>query len=236
MKSSQFHILKQRHQKMIAEIVSLTSKISHKEDVVKNIVAACNKASKALVLQRKYIYKDLEDFDYNIEVNHKVPTPKEKGDDSLITETTILVHVNKMLKENEVIIAGKIVNEMTNKKLSDTKLYEHPAVDILEALLDIHAEASSEFETGEVIEHQLTEEDFDNNPDLNNAGLNVGDKVDVMKMDPPSEEDFEKLVEKIKEKFKDETKVDPPVEEAPAPEPAPEETHAPEKGFEEEHF
>lgn len=198
MKSSQLHILKQGHLKKIIDIASLTSKISHKEGVAEAIVAACNKASKAIVQQRKNLYKDLEDFDYNIEVEHKAPTPKETGDDSLVAETAILVLVNQILKDNESVIAGKIVNDMTNKKLSDIKLYEDPAVDILEALLDIHAEVSSQFpETGqekkEVITHTLTENDFDNNPDLNNAGLNVGDEVEIPKKDL----DFDALTEKI---------------------------------------
>jgi hypothetical protein len=208
MTSTDFHTLKERHVAAIGSLMVTIGSNPFREETKNDFMRNGASALKVIHDQRKHVYRELENFDFNIDHVSKTPpveftvNPKKLRD----CHAMIMQKIADIIRESESVTVGStIVLPANNEKFQVTLDFHDSTVYIVERLnamsAAIMAEENevveekkedskkkeenqdssndSENSSADTILHTLTEGDFDLNPDLNKLGFNVGDKIAI---------------------------------------------------------
>lgn len=189
-----FNIVKEGQQKQI-NVAIQTVKANNFEEHVKEAFSIKGEALiNEINGQRKAIYKELEDFDFEDKYDHTDDknegiVVEKTGDDTSKVQHSISEILSKVISdlenENTQYVMGPNMEKSKTTKGMFAAFNAH-IIDCLNELInhikDAHNEKVGELtkEEGEIDENEkytLTEEDFKNNPDLEEQGLKPGDEI-----------------------------------------------------------
>jgi hypothetical protein len=199
MTNTEFHVSKENTIKKLNLVVQTVLVNEFHEDTKKKIAELGITLAKNVNNQRRGVYELLDNFD-DFKESYDPAAPKYASQGAPMDTDVRVLHNAILQNLSEIIAESKatpydVINPMNNKKLpmevkEGFDAVTKEIVSIAEEMIAVIQE-SDKIEVEEttppvdppaetkIIKHKLTEEDFDNNPELNNRGLNVGDEIDI---------------------------------------------------------
>lgn len=181
--STQFHINAEHQVKQINHVVQTVKRNGFTPEVRNAILDLAKKAIDAITAMRREVYKQLEDFNYDYKYEHDFSVNESQKTALNVNDVRYLENeakgmIIKIRHDNEYI-AGIISHSF--KKFQKTRAFEDNQEKLRKSLDDM-------IDAFLTIEHEVTEDDIKNNPDLEKIGIKVGDKIQIPAHELTSEE------------------------------------------------
>ena len=158
MNINDFNIQKEEQVKKINKIIQLAKHNHIENKTKKSIIANGKKAISAINEERKIVYKELINLDfeaveYDENADHNSESIPTNVSDTRSIENEIANTVTALNAENLKLYSQSIINHSTNDKFTFPEAFKNSTMDLVKALHEIKSDISS------IIEQESTEEE-----------------------------------------------------------------------------